>query len=995
MGGVTARCVVLLLATLAVPSAAVAQATIAGVVRDSSGGILPGATVEAASPALIEKVRSVVTDGSGQYRIVDLRPGVYSVTFSLAGFGAVKRDGVELTGSFTATVNAELRVGTLAETITVTGQSPTVDVQGTNQQAVLSAEILAALPTGRSAAAVAVLIPGIQSLVSARGSANPMDVGGVGALSNTYLTIHGSNYLDQRMSVDGMQVRNILGPGNANNFAPDMASTQEVTIDIAAGSVDQFTGGVRVNFIPKEGGNTFRGSFFATGANKSFQADNITDELRARGLTAPNALSRQYDVNPTVGGPLLRDRLWFYAGARWQSNENYLAGMYENLNAGQADKWTYVPDFSRQALFSTTDKGVNTRLTFQASGRNKVSVYYHRSDRFWQDGRPNFSPDAFSFTEFPGKQLVMGSWSSPVTSRLLLEARGMSFADNQQSQREPQLIQAVEQGGPFPGITYRGSGWSRTDQPNIYELQGTVSYVTGTHALKVGISEGGGTIETGSPLTIPVTAYRLLNGVPNQLTQVASPSRRFSTLRELGIYVQDRWTIGRLTLNGGLRFDQARTLFPEQSVGPMQLAPALQVTFPRTNWYNLKDLSPRIGGAYDLFGNGKTAIKASLSKYLSGLAATTSNPVGNLSLSTTRAWTDANRDYVPDCDLLNSLQNGECGPMANRLFGQPVATNAEAPAIVRGWDKRLKNWEFSTTIQHELVPRVGIQAGYYRRWFGNFQVTDNLAVSPSDYSAFSVTTPVDPRLPNGGGYAVSGLYNLNPDKVGQVNNLTTFARNYGDQIHRWHGVDVSVNMRLQKGMMLQGGVSTGRTLTDNCEILAKLPELQSAGYEQFSLDRRAVSTGLTNNPFCRIQTPYLTQFKGLGTFTVPKVDVLVAATFQGFPGPERVANYVASNALVQPSLGRPLSGGAANVTIPLVAPGTLYGERATMLDLRIGKILHLGGLRATANVDLYNVFNSNDVTAENHQYGANGASWLTPIAIVGGRMFKLSVQADF
>ena len=236
------------------------------------------------------------------------------------------------------------------------------------------------------------------------------------------------------------------------------------------------------------------------------------------------------------------------------------------------------------------------------------------------------------------------------------------------------MIQVVDQAGLFPGLTYRGSGWSRTDQPNIYEIHGAASYVTGAHALKVGISEAGGTIGTGSPPTIPVTAYRFNNGVPNQLTQVASPSRRESTIRELGVYVQDQWTVGRLTLNGGLRFDHARTSFPETSVGPMPLAPTLHVTFPATDWYNLKDLSPRLGAAYDLFGNGRTAVKVSLSKYLAGLAATAGNPVGNLALSTTRAWTDANRDYVPDCDLLNPLQNGECGAMANRLFGQPVAT---------------------------------------------------------------------------------------------------------------------------------------------------------------------------------------------------------------------------------------------------------------------------------------------------------------------------------
>ena len=266
---------------LLVPSLAAAQASIAGTVRDSSGAVLPGVTVEASSPALIEKVRAVTTDGTGQYRIVDLRPGTYAVTFQLPGFSTVKREGIELAGTFTASVNVELRVGAVEETVTVTGESPVVDVQSVTQQRVLDSEAIATLPSGRSIVNLAALIPGIQANTFASGNGSPMDVGGTASLSNTYLSLHGSSYLDQRLSVDGTQVRNILGPGNANNYTPDIAATQEVTIDIAAGSVEQFTGGVRINLVPKEGGNAFRGSFFATGANSSFQSDNITPELRA------------------------------------------------------------------------------------------------------------------------------------------------------------------------------------------------------------------------------------------------------------------------------------------------------------------------------------------------------------------------------------------------------------------------------------------------------------------------------------------------------------------------------------------------------------------------------------------------------------------------------------------------------------------------------------------------------------------------------------------
>ena len=305
---------------------------------------------------------------------------------------------MELTGSFTATVNVELRVGGVAETITVTGQSPIVDVQGTNQQATLSAETLARAADRTQRGVGGDSHPWHPVPGGRPGASNPMDVGGVGALSNIYLTIHGSNYLDQRMSVDGTQVRNILGAGNANNFAPDMASTQEVIIDIAAGSVDQFTGGVRMNFIPKEGGNAFRGILLCDRREPFVSGEQHhagSAGSRARG---PNALSKQYDFNPTVGGPILRDRLWFYTGVRWQSNENYLAGMYENLNAGNADAWTLRPGLQQTSLVQHYRRRRQHPPHAPGLQPEQSQSLLSRPRPLLAAGRPNFSPDAFSHT---------------------------------------------------------------------------------------------------------------------------------------------------------------------------------------------------------------------------------------------------------------------------------------------------------------------------------------------------------------------------------------------------------------------------------------------------------------------------------------------------------------------------------------------------------------------------------------------------------------------
>jgi hypothetical protein len=293
--------------------------------------------------------------------------------------------------------------------------------------------------------------------------------------------------------------------------------------------------------------------------------------------------------------------------------------------------------------------------------------------------------------------------------------------------------------------------------------------------------------------------------------------------------------------------------------------------------------------------------------------------------------------------------------------------------VLNGWGKRGYNWEFSTGIQQQVSDRVGLDVAYFRRIYGNFLVTDNLAVAASDYNPFTITAPADARLPNGGAYPVGTVYDLNPSKVGQVNNNVTFANNFGKQIEHWNGVDVTINARPRGGLLLQGGVSTGRTSTDNCQVFASLPEVQPL------------------NPFCHVDTNFLTQVKLLGTYTIPKVDVQFSGTFQSLPGPQVTASYVALNSVIQPSLGRPLSGGATNATINIVPPGTMYGQRLNQLDLRLSKPFKYGRTRTSINFDLYNALNANPVTSQNNNY----AAWQVPLSILDARLFKFSVQFDF
>ena len=969
---------ILLVALLGTPAVALAQATITGTVRDASGAVLPGVTVEASSPALIEKVRSVVTDGAGQYRIEALRPGSYVVTFSLAGFSTVRREGIELTGTFVASVNVEMRVGAIAETITVTGEAPVVDVQSTTTQRVMDKDVIDAIPSGRLQNSLAVLVPGVTT--------NQQDVGGtnIGFISPS-LSIHGARSSDTRFTVGGLSPASGEGGGQFTAYQPNMSSAQELTIDTSGASAEEATGGVRINLVPREGGNRYSATFYAWGANSSFQGSNYTDELKQRGLPNPDALVSSYDVNPGAGGPLLRDKLWFYAAGRWNRVTTNIGGAYpRNLNAGKVDQWLYVPDpNSPPGESSAYFRSVNTRLTWQATEKDKFSVFY---DDQYKCNCPllvaNQSPEAASPNYgFPMNRFVTLNWTSPRTNRLLLEAgianHGEAWHTVYSWDLNPDLIGVTEQSNGLQYRTHQRSPIFVGYFQNLNNLRVTASYITGTHAAKVGVTDGWSSNSRYNIHNTYNVSYRFNNGVPNQLTMFATPYTTDSNIKyDLGLFAQDKWTVRNLTLNLGVRADMFDLYYPEQHLGPGLLVPNRNVTFPKTDGIEWKDITPRLAAAYDVFGDGRTALKVTLNKYVLGVshqAGNPFNPISRLANSTTRNWNDANRDFTPDCDLLNPAANGECAAMANANFGLPTPSTQYDPDTLNGWGNRQFNWEFSTSVQRELLPRVSMDVGYFRRWYGNFTVTDNLATTAADYDPFSIPAPVDPRLPGGGGYTISGLYNLNPSKVGQVNDYSTFADTYGRQIEHWNGFDFTVNARPIAGTVLQGGVSLGKTTTDNCEIRAKLPEI-----------------GPTN-PYCQTDSGFVTQVKLLGTYIVPKIDVQISGTFQALPGPTIAANYNAPNSVVIPSLGRPLSGGAANVTVNLIDPGSMYGERLNQLDLRFGKIFRFGPARANVGVDLFNALNANPVLTENSNY----AAWRTPQSILQPRYARISAQIDF
>ena len=995
---------------LLTPAIALAQASITGIVQDASAGVLPGVTVEASSPALIEKTRTSVTDGNGRFQIVDLRPGLYRVTFTLPGFSTVARDGVELSGSSAVRVDAELRVGSLQETVTVTGEAPLIDVQAVTRQQVLSSAMIEALPTARNYVTLARLIPGTV------GGGN--DVGG-SELQGTggSVTIHGSRTVDQRVTLNGLNTMTLQAGGNVGGQIPDVGSAQEVTIDHTAVSAELPTGGVRINFIPRDGGNTWANTAFFTFSNTNFQGNNFTQRLKDLGLGTTNKVKQNWDLNESFGGPLRRDRLWFWFSTRYNDVANYVA-VFENRHAFDPSQWLYEPDTSRRGINAGYSFNNSLRVTWQPTPRNKIAGTY-KVDKWCQC--PNFisatrAPEAASDRRFPRLRQEHVEWTSPVTNRLLLEFVGLHLYErwgNMHLQRRgsldnaaaaaalPSLISVQEQSSGLiyraggPGINPNNQGYNNTLVPN-FAYRAAMSYVTGTHNFKVGFNRTHGFLQQEIYNFQPVQ-YRFNNGVPNQITMYATPfTSRANQDNDLGLYGQDKWTMNRLTLNLALRYDYFGTSFPEQHVGPGPLTPARNVTFPAQDNLAWHDLTYRTGASYDLRGDGKTAVKVTFSKYLLGQTlnalGSTPNPVNAMVQVATRSWIDADRNYVPQCDLTNPLANGECGPTAPSAFGSTRPAETFDPQLLTGWGHRQRNWEFSAGVQHELLPRVSADFGYFRRIWGNFPVTDNLAVGPGDFSEFSLNVPRDPRLPGGGGYTVSGLYDVRPEKFGQVQNYNTLSDNFGKQIEHWDGFDLNVRARLQDGLIVQGGMSTGKTTEDNCEIVAKLPEMLNMTGAQASL---TPGTPAMWRPaqYCHRESPMLTQVKMLGVYTVPKVDVQVAGTFRSTPGNEINATFAANNPFLtaNSTLGRPLAGGTANMTVGLLAPNTRFIDRRNELDLRIGKVLRAGRSRSVVSLDVYNALNTDAMVNLNQNFGA----WLLPTEVLNPRLAKISVQFDF
>ena len=1005
---------------LIVPGTAVAQSAIAGTVKDTSGAVLPGVTVEVSSPALIEKTRTGISDAQGNYKIVDLRPGVYTVMFTLTGFATVKREGLELPSNFTMSVNGDLRVGQLEETVTVTGESPVVDVQSTVHTQVIARDLLDALPTGRTIQSVGQLVIGI-------GLSIP-DVGGSRAMQQTYMSTHGMEASNNTVLVDGMMVNGLQSDGAVQSYFND-AMNQEVSYQTSGIGADTSAGGVRLNMIPKEGGNSFSGSVFSSWRDGKWQADNFSQDLKDRGLSNASAIQRIYDLNFSLGGPIHRNRLWFFTAARQWSVNAPIAGTF--VSDGTSSGFTgclKAPASCEQGIDDQKIRSVLARLTWQVSPRNKFAAYFDEIDKF--RGHAMVAGDDYNTASVrwnsPAYHTASAKWTSTVTNRLLIEGGYSNNTENYTNEYQPGLAQARGTAAWYAGASRRDLDLVAstgvplianvsTQSPVRYTLQASASYVTGSHNLKAGVQrtfgQFGHTRDANADL---VQQYRSDTGPspgvpftgPNSVLVYNTPLVQEELLNyDLGIYAQDQWTLKRLTVNAGLRWEWINASVPPQESPAGRFVGARQ--FPTTpdvpNW---SDPAPRFGLAYDLFGTGKTAVKFSVNRYNTSKTtgdansgAQRYNPIATASF--TLPWDDRNRDDVAQGELGCVYLTAGC---EINFAGLPPNFGSRALTIYDPNTPRTWNLETGLEVQHELLPRVSMTASWYRGNFHNLLQNDNQLVSLTDWTPVSVFNPID-------GTPMT-IYNLNASKRGQVSVLDTVGQSR--QTYNSYGVQFSA--RLPRRASLIGGFGFDRLLRNTCDEPDDPNQLRFC--DDANLDAN-LPPGETARGF---RIPYLFQGKVSGSISLP-AGIELSGSFQSNPGyPNRSltttrvtggTSWLLSRTTLYPAncpapcpAGKPvlptLNGtpnNAANLRVQLIPYNSegQFTDRINQLDLRVAKTVNLGRVKVLPQIELFNVFNSNAVilhrsTDYSIASATAPATYNQPSGILNGRIIGLGAQ---
>jgi hypothetical protein len=869
------------------------------------------------------------------------------VSFALPGFKTVIQEGIDLPSNFTATVNAELTLGTVEENVTVAGQAPTVDVQNAQRTTIISRDLLDQVPVPRMYQAEGALAVGTK--------VSDQNGGGARSAVNPRLTAHMSVTKDTTIDVDGMKMNTLVGGGDSHPDHND-AMTQEMTVQTAALGAEVSAGGPHVNLIPREGGGTFSGATYLGYTGSSFQFDNLNQDLLSRGLQTPDSVSLIYDANASLGGPIKASKLWFFGSYRNVGNDNIPAN-------------SFYPD-GRPGIYDQRVQNYTLRLTWQASPRNKITAYDDYQVKYVGHLFTSGVDVATAARRRDPALKYTGAakWTSTVSNKLVFDVGYGTSVNSFTEKYEPGIAKV-----PFTPGWYANAGRqdlvlntttvASTPETGTYNFRymliSTMNYVTGSHALKAGVQwHIGQTWNTADANADLVQRYR--SGVPDSVIVYNTPARLYNLMgADLGLYVQDSWTLKRLTVNPGLRYEYFNSSAQADAVEGGRFVPAR--SFPEIpdipNW---KNLAPRFSAVYDLTGDARTALKASVNKYNRNFTTDFANLYNPLVLqSDIRNWSDC--DYLPGTSTCSGrvlptngdgiVQDNEIGPSNNNRFGLAPARHPD-PNIKRPYDI-----EYSLSVVRQVIPGVSVTGAWYRRDTYNLTQQLNTLVSVSDYASFQTPNPLN----NG---EMVTIYNLNKAKQGLQDLLDTTATDRSKARVNYNGLEASFAARLPRGGNMFGGWSADKLITVAC-----------ASYDPNTFRYCDQS---------QYSAPFRSDFKFAGSYPIVW-GVQIGASLQSYAGLPLMVNWSVPASLFP-------GGRTQSVTVNLIPPGSQYLDRWNQLDLSFRKVFTFGKYRVDGALDMFNALNSNVVLSQNQNFGQSLGQ---PLAVLQGRLLRISSQIKF
>jgi hypothetical protein len=827
------------------PTLALGQSTISGVVHDTSGAVVANAKVEASSDVLIERVRTVFSGGDGRYAIVDLRPGTYIVTVSMQGFATVKQQ-IEVPANVTVPVDAELKIGSVGETVTVEARVATVDTENVGHPTTLTRAEMDALPTGRYMQSIASYVPGAHL--------NLPDVGGSQQIEQNYISIHGLGSVHDSYYLDGMKVNTTYSDGQIQQYI-DNAAIQETTYQGGGTGAEISSGGMFTNLVPRDGGNAFHFSFFGgfSGGSNFWQGNNLDSTTTARGLTGQDKTVKIQDFDGAFTGPIIRDKLWFaFTGRDQETLTQAGASVYPNGAPGIQDGYLYNGTF---------------RLTYQKDSKNKFSAFWLRNWKYKGheilDGGQTYLPVDPSVAstqraKWPMYYILQAKWTGTLTPRLITEA-GVSISHlDYNDLYQDGVLAAPGTDAFFAKTTQIDTGTLRryvAGTGNTYyqttrnTYTGTAAYVTGSHQLKAGIEFGNGRNDPQSLILNGDGVSNFTNGVPISFTAYNSPYSIHTHMdADLGIYLTDTWHYKRLAITAGIRYEYLSADVDPENAPAGRFAPAR--TIARIDCSTVKgmgcwhDWAPRIGAVYDVFGNHKTAIKAGFGKYNTPYSSSFTGIFNPLATQTeTVAW-NVNTNpalgpvlnpaipgqnctpvtiagviapnpgcypvggFAPQGTPASAILPGHLGPSPNPTFGAVVGATTGVN-LDPNWHRDY-GLGGSVAVQQELYKGVTLNFNWYHgsRYQQFFLINGN-GLPSSAWSPFNIVNPLD-------GTPIT-IFNLSPTLTAlPVQSLTETNAPQSLTSNAYTGYELSTVARLPRGIFATFGWTMDRQLDRSC-----------------------------------------------------------------------------------------------------------------------------------------------------------------------------------